>query len=107
MLESGRHQVRADELARLPGAAVVDIEAQERAVVTVAGDTGNGDGVVGLAVPECPRVAPQYAGVDHRDDTVTALYRQRKPFGRLSLLGVGWNTVIGQDRCLLGRERPA
>lgn len=107
MLEGGRHQVGADELARLPSTAVVDIKAQQCAVVTVAGDASNGDSVVRLAVLKRPRVAPQHAAIDHRDHTVTLLQPEREPLDRLSRLGVGRDTVVGQDRCLLGRERPA
>src|SRR5215469_14730340 len=107
VLERRRHQVSADEQARLPGAAIVDVEALQRAVERIAGDAGYGNRVVRLAVAQHARVAPQHSGVDHGDDAVTVLHCQRKLLGRLVLPGAGWHAVVAEDRGLLGWQGPA
>lgn len=96
----------AHELGRPAVAAVVDVEAEQRAIVGVAGDAGDGDGVVGLAVSEGTRIAPQHPGVDRRDHAMPAPHGSGEPFDRLSMLGVGWHAVVTEDPGLLAGIRP-
>ena len=99
--------MQADELAGLAAAAVVDVEPFQRAVVGIAGDSGHGHAVVGLAVAEAAGIGPEHARVHGGDHAVPALAGDREPLDRLAVLHVRGHAVVPQDRGLPGGQRPA